>query len=103
MLVDKLVDPRRGSAGLARESVSFAVRNERKVTGFESPWFRPFRLEGRVTLDVSFKNYRQAEMLAYLPIVERTDSHSIRFVGEDMIAISKFVQFMDGYETGLAP
>jgi D-amino peptidase len=65
--------------------------------------FRPFRLEGKVTLDVSFKNYRQAEMLAYLPIVERTDSHGIRFVGEDMIAISKFVQFMDGYETGLAP
>ena len=65
--------------------------------------FRPFRLDGKVTLDVSFKNYRQAEMLAYLPIVERTDSHSIRFVGDDMIAISKFVQFMDGYETGLTP
>ncbi|HLE69911.1 MAG TPA: M55 family metallopeptidase [Vicinamibacteria bacterium] len=65
--------------------------------------FRPFRLEGDVTLDVSFKNYRQAEMLAYLPIVERTDSHSIRFVGKDMVAVSKFVQFMDGYETGLTP
>jgi D-amino peptidase len=65
--------------------------------------FRPFRLEGKVTMDVSFKNYRQAEMLAYLPIVERTDSHSIRFVGDDMIAISKFVQFMDGYESGLTP
>jgi len=65
--------------------------------------FRPFRLEGRVSLDVSFKNYRQAEMLAYLPIVERTDSHSIRFVGDDMVAVSKFVQFMDGYETSLTP
>jgi D-amino peptidase len=65
--------------------------------------FRPFRLEGKVTLDVSFKHYRQAEMLAYLPIVERTDSHSIRFVGNDMVAVSKFVQFMDGYETGLTP
>jgi D-amino peptidase len=65
--------------------------------------FRPFRLDGKVTLDVSFKHYRQAEMLAYLPIVERTDSHSIRFVGDDMVAISKFVQFMDGYETGLTP
>lgn len=65
--------------------------------------FRPFRLEGDVTLDVSFKNYRQAELLAYLPIVERTDSHSIRFVGKDMVAVSKFVQFMDGYETGLTP
>ncbi len=65
--------------------------------------FRPFRLEGRVTLDVSFKNYRQAEMLSYLPIVERRDSHSVRFVGDDMVAISRFVQFMNGYETGLTP
>ncbi len=65
--------------------------------------FRPFRIPGDVTLEVSFKNYRQAEMLAYLPIVERKDSHSIRFVGKDMVAISKFVQFMNGYETGLTP
>jgi D-amino peptidase len=65
--------------------------------------FRPFRLDGDVTLEVSFKNYRQAELLAYLPIVERKDSHSIRFVGKDMVAISKFVQFMDGYDTGLTP
>jgi len=65
--------------------------------------FRPHRLEGEVTLDVSFKNYRQAEMLAYLPIVERIDSHSIRFVGKDMVAVSRFTQFMNGYETGLTP
>ncbi|MGH9321505.1 MAG: M55 family metallopeptidase [Vicinamibacteria bacterium] len=63
----------------------------------------PFRLDPEITLDVSFKNYRQAEMMAYLPIVERTDSHSIRFVGKDMVAVSKFVQFMNGYDTGLTP
>ena len=85
----------RASQQLIEETARRAV--ERRAS------FRPFRLEGNVTLDVSFKNYRQAEMLAYLPIVERTDSHSIRFVGKDMVAVSKFVQFMDGYETGLLP
>jgi D-amino peptidase len=85
----------RASQQLIEETARRAI--ERRAS------FRPFRLEGKVSLDVSFKNYRQAEMLAYLPIVERTDSHSIRFVGEDMVAVSKFVQFMDGYETGLTP
>jgi D-amino peptidase len=63
----------------------------------------PYRLQGPITLEVSFKNYRQAEMLAYLPIVERIDSHSIRFVGADVVAVSKFVQFMNGYGTDLTP
>jgi D-amino peptidase len=85
----------RAAQSLIEETARRAVERRRS--------FRPFRLEGAVTLDVSFKNYRQAELLAYLPIVERTDSHSIRFVGKDMVAVSKFVQFMDGYETGLAP
>ena len=56
-----------------------------------------------VALDVRFKNYRPSQILAYLPIVERTDSHSIRFVGKDMVAVSKFLQFMNGYNAGLEP
>jgi D-amino peptidase len=64
---------------------------------------KPYRIEGPITLDVSFKNYRQAEMLAYLDIIERVDSHTIRFVGADMLAIAKFVQFMNGYGTDLSP
>jgi D-amino peptidase len=64
---------------------------------------RPFRLEGPVRLEVSFKHYRQAELLSYLEIVERIDSHSIRYAGKDMVAVSKFVQFMNGYEIGLTP
>lgn len=63
----------------------------------------PKRFTGDVTLDVSFKHYRQAELLSYLPIVERTDAHSIRFVGRDMVEISRFVAFMNGYEPGLSP
>ncbi len=65
--------------------------------------FQPFRLEGDLQFDVSFKHYRQPELLAYLSIVERIDSHSIRFVGKDMVEVSMFVQFMNGYQPGLSP
>src|SRR5262249_55997031 len=33
--------------------------------------FKPYRLKTPVELDVRFKNYRPAEVLAYLPIVKR--------------------------------
>jgi D-amino peptidase len=65
--------------------------------------FKPYRLKTPIHLDVRFKNYRPAEVLAYLPIVERTDSHSIRFTGRDMVEVSKFIEFIITYEPGLEP
>ena len=65
--------------------------------------FEPYQPETPITLDVRFKNYRPAEVLAYLPIVERTDAHSIRFVGKDMLEVSRFLEFMLTYEPSLAP
>ncbi|MGD2215307.1 MAG: M55 family metallopeptidase [Gemmatimonadales bacterium] len=65
--------------------------------------FEPYVLERPVTFDVTFKNYRPSEVLAYLPIVERTDSHSIRFVGKDMIEVSRFLEFLLSYDGSLAP
>ena len=47
--------------------------------------FKPYKLKTPVQLDVRFKNYRPSEVLSYLSIVERTDAHSIRFMGKDMI------------------
>jgi D-amino peptidase len=76
-------------------------RARRAIT--ERTRIRPFRLETPVTLDVTFKNYRPSQILAYLPIVERTDAHSIRYVGEDMLAVSQFLQFVTNYNAGLEP
>src|SRR5581483_283168 len=45
--------------------------------------FKPYKVSHPVQLDVTFKNYRPAELLSYLSIVKRIDSHSIRFVGKD--------------------
>lgn len=65
--------------------------------------FKPFVLPRPVTLDVRFKNYRPSQLLAYLDIVERTDAHSVRFVGRDMVEVSKFLEFITSYDPGLEP
>ncbi|MBA3633181.1 MAG: M55 family metallopeptidase [Acidobacteria bacterium] len=65
--------------------------------------FKPYKLKTPVQLDVRFKNYRPSEVLSYLSIVERTDAHSIRFTGKDMIETSKFIEFILTYEPGLEP
>jgi D-amino peptidase len=65
--------------------------------------FEPFVLPKPITLDVRFKNYRPSQVLSYLSIVERTDAHSIRFIGADMIEVSKFLEFLTNYEVGLEP
>ena len=65
--------------------------------------FKPYKLAPPIQLDVRFKNYRPSEVLSYLSIVERTDAHSIRFTGKDMIEVSKFLEFIVTYEPNLEP
>jgi D-amino peptidase len=65
--------------------------------------FKAYKLQSPIQLDVRFKNYRPSELLSYLSIVERTDAHSIRFMGKDMIETSKFIEFILTYEPGLEP
>lgn len=65
--------------------------------------FDVYRFDGPITLEISFKNYMPAEVLAYLPNVDRVDSHTVRFVGADMIEISKFIAFTTRYSVGITP
>jgi D-amino peptidase len=65
--------------------------------------FQPFRFEGPIEAEVSFKNYMAAELLAYLPMVDRVDSHTISFTGKDMVEISKFFSFMTRYRPDITP
>jgi D-amino peptidase len=65
--------------------------------------FQPYVLETPIELELSLKNYRPVEVLGYLPGVERVNSHTIRFVGEDMIEISNFLTFVTNYRIDLQP
>jgi len=65
--------------------------------------FKPYKVKYPVQLDVSFKNYRPSEILDYLSIVERTDSHSIRFVGKNIIEVADFFTFIMTYSSDINP
>ncbi len=65
--------------------------------------FKPYRISGPITVDVSFKNYLPAEVLAYLPIFERVDAHSIRFRAKDMVEASLIMTFIGEYRIDATP
>ena len=65
--------------------------------------FTPYRPETPIQFEVTFKNYRPSQLLVYLPQVERIDSHTIRFVGDNMIDVSTFFTFMMSYDSSLEP
>ena len=64
---------------------------------------KPYTVKAPVAIDVRWKNYRPAELLAYLPFVERTDAHSIRYQGKDILEAMRILEFMLNYEPGLSP
>jgi D-amino peptidase len=80
---------------LIREKVKKAVGRIKE--------FEPYKLKTPIQLEVRFKNYRPAEILSYLPIVQRVDAHSMKFIGKDMIEVSKFLEFVVTYNPALAP
>jgi D-amino peptidase len=65
--------------------------------------FKPYKVQMPVTVDVSFKNYMPPEVLAYLPLFERTDSHSIRFRAKDMVEASMIMTFIGEYRPDITP
>lgn len=83
------------AADLIRQKVRAAIGRIKE--------FKPYKVKAPVTLEIQFKNYRPAEILSYLPIVERIGSRTIRFVGKDIIEVSKFLEFVVTYDPSLAP
>ena len=65
--------------------------------------FKPVKVTGPVVVDVSFKNYMPAEILAYLPLFERVDAHSIRFRARDMAEASMIMNFIGEYRPDITP
>jgi len=83
------------STNLIRERVAAAFGRRQD--------FKPYRVTGPVTVDVTFKNYMPAEVLAYLPMFERTDSHSVRFRAKDMVEASAIMSFIGDYRPDITP
>jgi D-amino peptidase len=65
--------------------------------------FEPYVLETPIELELSLKHYRPVELLSYLANVEKVNSHTIRFVGKDIIEVSNFLTVATSYRIDLQP
>jgi D-amino peptidase len=62
-----------------------------------------FRAKTPAEVELRFKNYRPTEVLAWLPLFKRTDSHTVRYTAADMAEAYRILEFVGTYEFGLEP
>jgi D-amino peptidase len=85
------------------EAAQNLIRAKTKAALERRAGFRPYKLATPVRLDLTFKSYRPAELLAYLPMVERTNSHAIRYNGRTILDVMRFMVFVGSYSVELEP
>jgi len=112
--VQKIVGPVEGAvvkraisfhsaATLTPKAAQEIIRRAAKTGVERRGSFNPHAIPGSIAVDISFKHYRAAELLAYLPYVTRVTSHTIRFNGKDILEVSRFIEFVMSYQPDLAP
>tara|TARA_Y100001970_G_scaffold247080_1_gene315526 strand:+ start:363 stop:1253 length:891 start_codon:yes stop_codon:yes gene_type:complete len=77
---------------LIAEKTSNAMKNIKK--------YKPYRIKGPLTVSVSFKHYQPSQILSYLKMFKRTDSHTIEFKAKDIIEASHIMRVVTGYKAG---
>ena len=77
---------------LIAEKTSYAVKNIKK--------YKPYKIKGPLTVSVSFKHYQPSQILSYLKMFKRTDSHTIEFKAKNMIEASHIMLVVTGYKGG---
>ena len=77
---------------LIAEKTAYAVKNIKK--------YKPYKIKGPLTVSVSFKHYQPSQILSYLKMFKRTDSHTIEFKAKNMIEASHIMRVVTGYKGG---
>ncbi|MGB7622496.1 MAG: M55 family metallopeptidase [Terriglobia bacterium] len=70
------------SERLIREGVKRGIERRKEIA--------PFKLSHPIRLQINYKDIVMAEVVSYLPGVERVNGSEIVFTGRDMIEVSKF-------------
>ena len=91
------------AATMTPEAAQTLVRQKVKAGVQRRASLHPYVVRAPVKLDITFKNYTPAEMLSFLPIVQRTSSHGIRFEGKDILQVSRFLEFIGTYDPDMTP
>lgn len=85
------------------EASQAIIRSKAKAAMLRLSEFKPMPARGPFMLELSFKSYTPAEMMAYMPGVDRVDSHTIRFRAASIVDISRFLEFVTSYRADLTP
>jgi D-aminopeptidase len=88
---------------LAPEAARALIARKVKAALARRAGFKPFAVQAPVTVDVTFKHYRPAEVLAFLPLFERAGARTVRYRARDMREASDVMVFLTNYEPGLEP
>jgi D-amino peptidase len=91
------------AATMTPEAAQQLVRQKVKTGVQRRASLKPYVVRSPVRLDITFKNYTPAEMLSFLPSVQRTSSHGIRFEGRDILQVSRFLEFINTYSPDMTP
>ena len=91
------------TATMMPETAQAQIRAHAKTAVTRRAEMKPYTMTKPINVDVSFKNYRPAEILAYLNVMQRVDAHTIRLVARDMIEASKFLEFVTSYDPAITP
>jgi D-amino peptidase len=65
--------------------------------------FKPHRVAGPYTVDIVYKSYLPAEVMALLPGIERRDAHTVRYSAQSLRDVSRFLVFTTAYRADLTP
>ena len=65
--------------------------------------FEPYVLDTPIELELSLKHYQPVELLSYLSNVEKVNSHTIRFTGDNITEVSNFLTVVTSYRIDLQP
>ena len=55
--------------------------------------YTPKRIPDVIETEIVCKSRLGAQLFSYLPNVDQVDAHTIKFIGQDMVEVSKFLQF----------
>ena len=77
---------------LIAEKTLYAVKNIKK--------YKPYKIKGPITVSVAFKHYQPSQILSYLKMFNRIDSHTIEFKAKNMIEASHIMRVVLDYKGG---
>lgn len=91
------------AAVMTPEASQALIRAKAKAAIARLKDFKPTPAAGPFQLELTYKSYTPAEMMAYMPGIERVDSHTIRFRTASIVNVSRFLEFATSYRPDLTP